>query len=239
MDQDLNEQLLTACTKGEINFDEVESLLQRGANPMGKVIAEKEINNLYDALWMHFADSEGMNTVFPKLTKLFLHYGMDIDKPEVPYDDNVINPLWNFAFYSEGNGILETLRFLLDYGLSAESAGECWGHILFDSLDVYGKLEDDFCYEMLYQDIRKIILFASYPHVLNNDQDLQNVIWLNQNDYDPRNFRELENFRFSIDTSRCQGEPEVYRSLVTIIEKSTGNAVWTFGFGIDPCDADQ
>ena len=162
---------------------------------------------------------------------------MDVSKPDIPYEEcDETNPSWMFAFYSEAN-VLEVMRLLLDYGLDADSASKCWGHILSDYYHVWGKLEDEFCYEMLYEAIRKIMLIASYPHVLQNDKDLQEVIWLKHNTYPTEAFRDYDAFSFEIDSGNWGEEtPQVYKSVVTIIEKKTGEKVWKFGFGLQPDD---
>ena len=90
---------------------------------------------------------------------------------------------------------------------------------------------------MLYEAIRKIMLIASYPHVLQNDKDLQEVIWLKHNTYPTEAFRDYDAFSFEIDSGNWGEEtPQVYKSVVTIIEKKTGEKVWKFGFGLQPDD---
>ena len=81
---------------------------------------------------------------------------------------------------------------------------------------------------------RKLMLIASYPHVLNADRDLREEIWYAWNHYDLRRFRNWEDFDIIVDTSRCTHGPDVRRSLVTIREKTTGKAVWVFGVCLEP-----
>ena len=139
-----------------------------------------------------------------------------------------------FAFYS-GENALKTLHLLLDYGLGVDAASECWNHILFDYYNCWGYLENALCYEMLYDSIRKIMLIASYPHILQNDEALQKVIWSECNTYDPESFRNRNDFSFDIDSSYWGEEtPQVYKSIVTIVEKKTRKKVWKFGFGLEP-----
>ena len=232
----IDEQLLLACTESFDGFEKIHKLLEEGANPLGKVINKfGDPNNLYDSVFEYCYDGE----IFVRLTvitELFCRYGMVISSPEVPYDDsNIINPLWSFAFYGGGQ-LLSALKILLDHGLDKDSAGECWGHALTDLYHCDGELTDDLSYEMLYDTIRKTLLIASYPHILDNDKDLRDFIWFSNNTYDVQKFRDWDEYYFEIDTSRCYAAPEAYRSLVTVKEMSTGHPVWKFGFGLNPED---
>ncbi len=236
-DVKLNEELLNACRAATIDYDLVESLLKQGAKPLGKVTDWGYENNLYDEFIDDMFCNDEAGEDFYKITELFLKYGMDISKPSLPYDgDNVQNPLWSFAFYSENDVVIRTLKLLLDNGLSADDAGECWGHAIFDFVNVGVSLENDFEYEMYFEYIRKLMLIASYPHVLDADKSLQDEIWLKYNDYDVTKFRNWEKYSFEIDTSHCERHPEVYKSVVTITEKDTGEAVWKFGVCLKPED---
>lgn len=237
MAQTLNEQLRTACLTSPVDYEKVENLLRDGADPIATIMVDGRTEVLYENLYMEFIDTPQLRTTMVKLTALFLRYGMDMDRPEVPYEEaQVIHPLWTFSFHSDGGGTLEILKLLLDHGLSASSAAQCWHHILLDDLNAYGELEDAFSYEMFYEDIRKILLIASYPHVLNADEQLKDVIWYAVNAYDVQKFRCWNDFTFQVDTSHCQNGPEIDRSVVTVVEKSTGHAVWTVGFGMEPAD---
>ena len=81
------------------------------------------------------------------------------------------------------------------------------------------------------------MLIASYPYVLQNDEGLQDVIWLNHNNYPIEAFRNWEDFLYEIDSSYWGSEiPQVYKSVVTIVEKQTGKKVWKFSFGLQPDD---
>ena len=68
----------------------------------------------------------------PRITELFLKYGMEVEKPRIAYDgSNSINPLWEFAFVTNENAIL-ALKMLLDHGLSADGFAEFWDHSMTD-----------------------------------------------------------------------------------------------------------
>lgn len=230
----LNEELLKACTAETIDFELIESLLKQGAKPLGAVSDVGRPNNLYDEIVDEVSENGYDGEDFYKVTELFLRYGMDISKPSVPYDGSwVLNPLWSFAFLS-GEYVLRTLKALLDHGLSAEDAKECWEHEDYDLVCMYGELSCDEEYEKYYCFIRKLMLFASYPHVLNADKDLQDEIWFSFNDYDVSRFRNWNDFSIDVDTSRCGKWPHVRESVVTIIEKRTSKAIWKFGVDLMP-----
>lgn len=238
---ELNNELLRVCRSFSINFSRVEQLLQQGAEPLGKVQYHRAVNNLYDSVLDVMLCEDECPEDFVKLTALFLHYGMDIAKPSIPYDgDNIINPLWTFAFV-RGNALIKALKLLLDNGLSAEDASCCWSHAVCDLVQFGFILDNEYAYECLYDCIRKLMLIASYDHVLSQDEDLQEEIWYDyeQNQYDLKKFRNWNDFEFKVDTSRCQRIPEPYKSLVTIIEKVSGSPVWTFGICLTPEDIGQ
>lgn len=232
----LNKKVLMACKANVIDYELVESLLKQGAKPLGKVIAYGKANNLYKEIVDVLFFDEETDEDFYKITELFLRYNMDISKPSIPYDGlNILNPLWSFSFASN-DVILRTLRLLLDNGLSADAARECWDHAICDFVQIDGDLIDEDDYESFRDFIRKIMLIASYPHVLNSDLKLQEKIWLKNNCYDVTKFRDWNLVSYEIDTSHCSGYPQVYRSIVTIIEKSSGKAVWKFGICLKPED---
>lgn len=233
--RELNEKLLDVCTDSPVDLVRAEELLRQGADPLGAVTADRETTNLFDAVVEYYITDDSWDLY--RITELFLRYGMDISRPEIPYDDNnVLDPLWTFAF-GHGEAVLLTLRLLLDHGLPAESAAQCWGHEICNYCQLWGDLTDEDMYKTYYDYLHKLMLFASYPHVLLNDPSLRDEIWYEQNDYDVTKFREWKNYSFAVDTSRCdRGTPEVYHSVVTVIENATGKAVWKFGVCLSPED---
>lgn len=231
---ELNNKLLEACTTEKVDLNYIEELLKLGANPLGRVEDHGD-NNLYDVVLYHFLDKANYEKAddsdFFKMTDLFIKYGMDISNPEVPYDDsNVINPLWSFAFYDTETA-MQVLKLLLDNGLDVESAGLCWSHELTD-LGLPGfELEEDYDYQMAIETFRKVMLIASYPHIIDADEYLQKEIWFNENKYDITKFRNWNNFEYSIEPTEGK---ELNRSIVRIFEKESKNEVWKFGFEISP-----
>ena len=232
----LNLKLYNVCNAKEIDYNLAEELLKQGAEPLGKIkLPDNRIKTiLYGEVVDVLFDNEETPEDLYKLTELFLKYGMDMTKP-VPYDEEECNPLWIFAFPSN-DCVLRTLKLLLDHGLNAEDAGKCWNHAICDLVDMDGRLTDDLCYEFFYDYIQKLMLIASYPHVLEADESLRNEIWYSANDYDLKKFREWQNYEYAVDTSHCENGPDVYKSIVTIIEKSTRNSVWRFGVCLKPED---
>ncbi len=223
----INKELLNACIAENVDLSYIEDLLKQGAQPLGAVDWD---TNLYDAVLEHYlADEE---EIFVDITELFIKYGMDIQNPELPYDEhNVINPLWSFAFFSTETG-LKALKLLLDNGLDVESAGECWSHELSDWSIMKFPLEDEGNYKTFYKVLKKIMLFVSYPHIILNDENLQKEIWFSENHYDYTKFRNWNNFSYEVDTRYCKDFPQADGSIITIIEKESGEKVWKFGFGI-------
>ncbi len=233
---ELNNTLLKVCQSFPINFERVEALLGQGAEPLGRVDYHRVINNLYDSVLDTMLCEDECPEDFVKLTALFLRYGMDIAKPAVPYDgENIINPLWSLSFV-KGDAFIQALKLLLDNGLSAEDAACCWYHAVSDLVQFGLALDSEYAYACLYDCVKKLLLIASYEHILKEDKALRSAIWLNypQNTYDVSKFRAWENFDFEADTSHCENYPEPYKSVVIIIEKSSGLPVWKLGICISP-----
>lgn len=232
--EELIRRLLEVCTADIIDYDLAEELLKNGADPMRRVMEYGRPGNLYTCVIDHLFANDDTPEDFYRITELFAQYGMNIGKPSVPYSSSTaLNPLWIYAFPSN-ECVLRSLRLLLDNGLRAEDAAECWRHAIGDYLITGGKLDSLVAYEFYYEYIRKLMLIASYPHVLNEDRDLREEIWYAWNHYDLRRFRNWEDFDIIVDTSRCTHGPDVRRSLVTIREKTTGKAVWVFGVCLEP-----
>ena len=230
---ELNKKLMSECSKDHIDFTVVEELLKKGADPLGgtELFGWDLLNHVYtDAV----GDSQDNDSVeLPRLTELFLKYGMDVDNPRVPYDGgNSINPLWEFAFVTNKNAIL-ALKMLLDKGLSADSFGEFWGHSMTDffHIECGDPQNDEFWnYECVWT-FKMLLLGASYPHILENDEDLREFICCDFNAYDIHNFREWDRFEYYFDASHCERFPELYGSIIKIYEKETGKEVWKIGVG--------
>ena len=181
---------------------------------------------------MESQDSDSVN--LPKITELFLKYGMDIANPRIPYDgSDSINPMWGFAFVCNENAIV-ALKMLLDHGLSAEDFAEFWDHSMTDFFHIEcGDPENDefWNYECTWT-FKMLLLGASYDHILKNDEGLQSFICCDYNSYDIHNFRDWNKYEYHFDTSHCERRPELYKSIIHIYEKDTNEEVWKIGVGV-------
>lgn len=227
----LNNQLYAECSKETLDCEAIEYLLKKGADPLGgtAVSGWDLLVHIYGEIVSESQGSKSIN--LPRITELFLKYGMDIDHPRIPYDDdNSLHPMWEFAFVMNENSVY-ALKMLLDAGISADAVGEMWGHATFDMINIHcGDPNDDefWNYECVWL-IKMIMLCASYDHVLDQDEDLRKFIGCAYNHYDIKKFREWDNYRYEFDTSRCSGSPELYKSVVNIIEVDSNEVVWRIG----------
>ena len=233
----LDRELYEVCTRVPVDLERAEELLKRGANPMGAVEDSYEVvTNLYAGVVSAVFDNCETPEDFYTVTELFMRYGLDVSKPSVPYDEynSVHNPLWYFAFPAN-DCVKRTLKLLLDNGLSADDAAECWSHEEFDLVNLGLDFETKDEMEEFYDYVRKLMLIASYPHVLDEDEDLRRVIWYGAagNDYDLVKFRNWNDYSFEVDTSLCPRYSGPYHSVVTIVEKNTGDKVWKLGVRLD------
>ncbi len=233
--KELNQKLLEACIADKVDLLYVEQLLKNGANPLGCVIDDRgDEDNLYHVLIFHYLDltrDEEDDSAFFHLTELFLKYGMDLTKPELSYDGiEILNPMWSYAFYSSETA-LKTLQLLLDHGLDADSVGHCWCHDLTDlGLPRYD-INDAFVNSWAAHSFQRLMLIASYPHIISVDDNLKREIWYDENNYDITSFREWNRYEYVF-------EPTVNyylnKSIIRIFEKDTKNEVWKFGFELSP-----
>ena len=231
---ELNQRLFDECSKEHIDFAAVEELLKLGADPLGGTALFG-----WDLLVHVYGDVVGKSQSFhsvelPQLTELFLKHGMNIDKPRIPYDrDNSLHPLWEFAFVMNENAIV-ALKLLLDHGLSAESFAEFWDHAMIDFFHVgCGDPQNDkiWNYECTWA-FKMLLLGASYDHILENDEGLQEFVCCDINSYDIHKFRNWNDYEYYFDTAYCERHPELYGSIIHITDKKTGNEVWRIGVGV-------
>lgn len=229
---ELNNRLLLACTESFAGYRQIDELLTAGAEPLGLVWNDfGGKDNLYGVVVDYYFTCEEYSKLF-EITKLFCQHGMDLSKPSVPYDDAMIlNPVSLFTILMNDE-VLPTLKYLLDYGLDAESAFSCWHHAVEYWFFVDGSMKSKSSREQIISDLRKILLIASYPYILDNDEYLQEIVCLHQNDYDITRLRDWINYDITIDTTRCAAEfPNVCNSLFTLIDKESGQEVWKVSFG--------
>lgn len=232
---ELNNKLYEECTKDEIDCAAIEGLLKQGADPLGATAVSGWglLEHIYGEIICDICHSEGVN--LPRITELFLKYGMDIENPRIPYDDdNSLHPMWQFAFITNQNAI-RALEMLLDKGLSADAAGEMWGHITFDLIMIEcGDPNTDEVWRDVCTWTMKMIMFcASYDHILENDEELREFIGCSYNDYDLHKFRKWDDFYYEFDTSHCDSYPVFNRSIVRIFEKGTNKEIWKVGICLE------
>lgn len=231
---ELNNQLYAECSKEILDCAAIETLLKNGADPLGATAVSGWglLEHIYGELLCDSQESKSIN--LPRITELFLKYGMDIDHPKIPYDgDNSLHPMWQFAFVMNENSVY-ALKMLLDAGISADAVGEMWGHATFDLINIScgDPNNDEFWnYECVWS-MKMIMLCASYDHILNQDEDLQEFIGCAYNNYDIKKFREWNNYRYEFDTSKCDRSPKLYKSVVRIFEIASNKEIWRIGVGL-------
>lgn len=227
---ELNKRLYDECIKRPIDFTLVEELLKQGADPLGAT-AEYGwglLEHVYGEIVgpTGYADEE-VSADYPRITELFLKYGMDISSPRIPYDGhNSLNPL--FCFPIDKNSI-KALKILLDAGLDAESACEFWETEIFDQFNVCNYDPNEY-HDYFTMMMKMVMLVGSYDHILCEDEGLYEILGCSYNSYDIKRFRNWDNYYYVFDTSRCVNHPELYKSVVRIYEVDTDIEVWKIGF---------
>ena len=229
---ELNAKLYTECSKDNPDFELVESLLKQGADPIGAISSTYPEEHVYEELICDGIEDESKN--LPKITELFLKYGMDIGNPRVPYDhDDSLSPMWSFSFARNENAVI-ALKMLLDAGISAEDVLEMWDHDIGDAVNIWKEDPNDKAYNKSYTYMmKKIMLCASYDHIIDNDEDLVRIIGCEYNNYDLHKFRNWNDFYYEFDTSHCLRFPEFYRSVIRIFEVESKKEVWKIGMYLD------
>lgn len=230
---ELNIKLKEECSKDIIDFTAVEELLKKGADPLGgiAICGWDLLEHIYGEIVAESQYNDSIN--LPRLTELFLKYGMNVDAPRVPYDgDNSLNPLWDYTFATNENSIL-ALKMLLDKGLSASSFAEFWDHSMTDFFHIEcGDPEnDEFWNKECIWTIKMLLLGAAYDHIYNDDDGIGEFICSSYNTNDVHIFRNWNDFEYHFDTSHCDRHPELYGSIIHIYSKKTGNEVWKIGVG--------
>ena len=227
---ELNNRLYVECLKPELDCAAIEDLLNQGADPLGATAAFGWglLEHVYTELACPVYGPLCVN--FPKVTELFLKHGMDVAKPKVPYDgDNSFHPLYSFS-HNPGENTILALKMLLDNGLDADSAGEFWGHSMFDMINTNRHDPNDPEWNEWYTwTFKMVMLIVSYDHVLDRDDSLRAFVGCDRNDYDPHKFRQWGRFHYEFDTSTCKAFPELYKSVVRIFEVETGQEIWRIG----------
>lgn len=227
----LNNRLLEECLQKDPAFDVIEELLKQGADPLGGTASFGwgTMDHIYEEIILNGQSDNSEH--LPRITELFLQYGMNVDAPRVPYDgDNSLNPLWSLAFCMNDKAI-STLKILLDHGLSAEGFAECWDHAVSDLINVEcGDPEGDWNNACVCS-LKMTLLGAAYDHILKEDDGLREFLCCDHNEADIHMFREWNDFEYRFDVSHCERHPELYGSIVHIFSRKSGKEVWTIGIG--------
>ncbi len=240
--RELDQRLFRACTAQPVRLDEAEALLRQGARPLGAFTLsgywdemylddEDYADNVYTAVLGCLLSGKETAPAVYDVTALFLRYGMDLEKPAIGYDGGEHpHPLACLALPSGGAG-LKTLSLLLENGLSAEQAAVCWKRAVSDLPLLCEGADDPFVGELLCDCAGKLLLTASFPHVLQADAALRETIWYGRNDFDPARFRDWEAFSVEPGPVPCESAA---LALLTIREKDTDTPVWRFRIGVKP-----
>ncbi|MBP5468341.1 MAG: hypothetical protein J6Z11_03765 [Candidatus Riflebacteria bacterium] len=231
---ELNKKLKKECSKDNIDYKIVEELLKQGADPLGgtEIGGWDLLEHIYGELVADSQDSDSIN--LPKITEVFLKYGMNIDNPRIPYDHvESLNPLWSYSFVANENATI-ALKMLLDNCLSSDNFAEFWDHSISDFFHVScGDPEnDEFWNKECIWTFKMLLLGASYDHIFYDDEGLREFICCSKNTSDIHIFRNWDDFEYHFDTSNCERRPELYGSILHIYSKKTGKEVWKIGVGL-------
>ena len=225
---ELTEELLLAAEKADLA--EVETLLQKGADPLGSPDEGDPDEHILGQLFCYASDDDELAKALPNLVQLFYDYGMDISSRNIPFDDgNNINPLWNLAFCPSEAG-LKTLKVMLDNGLDVQSAEILIDHIFTDMEMCDGcEIEDAWFRSRTIYALKMGMLAASYSEIMEQSEYIRSCLELEKNT--PRRLGEFRNwnaFDYEIDISTCDNIPFGLRNATVRIFDLTSNAhVWT------------
>ena len=229
---DLTNQLFQILTAVPLDYKTAENLLQTGAEPNGEIEYFGEKNNLYDAVLDILYCGEYTGEDFYLVTELLLRYGLNISRPALPYDGrSILHPLWGMVLY-KGEYALRVLKALLDHGLIVDDAAYCWKNMLTEIL-YSSNNSPEFTPDVLADFTQKMLLIASYPHIVNADEELRKTIWYDYNHSDLTGFRDWNSYSVETDIFLC-GNCSKARSLIRLLDKSSGKQVWRFGIGLQP-----
>ncbi len=221
---EMNNQLYRACVTQPADYGKMENLLKAGAQPLGSetVSCSDSESCLYSSIIGYYVADDDMSGDLYRITQLFLKYGMDISRPPLPYDDDWrLHPLWMCSFLG-GDELLKTMRLLLENGLDADACEICCCHAYVD-LMLINPVEMDY-FDVFYKEtIRKIMLFASFAHILHSSRYLQELFWYSRNSYPAEKFREWDMFYFAFEGA-----------MIKILREDNGEEVWKFSIVIDP-----
>ena len=226
-----NTELLNVLTTEPIDYTTAEKLLNSGARANGAVLCSNgKTHNLY---WAVLDECLYEDDNLYKVTELLLRHGLDIENPDIPYDEEEEpHPLSDIAFL-QGEYALQTLKALLDKGLGPYQASFCWMEM---TIYLYINHSDSSEHKrMLIDFAQKILLIASYPNILNRDRRLRAAIWYDRNQYDTTRFRDWHNFFCKVTKEQDKDQYEYSaEKIINVYDRDTGDLVWRFGTYILP-----
>ena len=231
---ELNTELYEILRSRPVDYEKAENLLKMGARANGAVYTYDMKDNLFTSITgdICFNDNPPRGTISPedyyKITKLLVKYGLDISRPDIPYDHNdILHPFEDISTYC-GEYILRTLKYLLDHGLTGYDASFCWEYALDTIQKNYFASREDKD-EFLIDFTQKVLLFASYPRILDLEKELPEVIWYKYNRTDPTRFRDWNAFTYIVKKETFNRDKEyINADFVTVIDKQTGETVWHY-----------
>ena len=240
MNVELNKKLLDASIKDEIDYDEISSLLEQGADllgcydeELGDYVLEEILMNEYDMSNWDSIDKRGK---IVDLIEFFISKGFKPSDIEKSSDDGP-SIMWHFHFIASENGI-QILKKFLDNGLKAEALEDYINHFYTTTAMVGGYYKENDSDEikqhfdkLLSYGLKMVMLSASYPHILNESEYLRSCIEMNDtnkdNNYDLTKFRDYNNYKYELDTSTCDHLPYGLRNAtVRIKDKQDKSIVW-------------
>ncbi len=141
--EDINSRLFDACVAENVDIRLIEELLRKGADPLATFNKYDDI--VLEQLFCLASDDEMpfLDSRVPELVKLFIRYGMDINKIPDLGEDDAVTPLWSMAVWCTPNAI-KTLNMLLDSGLKALELDQFISHFVDDAAYISGDIEDDY-----------------------------------------------------------------------------------------------
>ncbi len=235
MSKNLNEQLCDAITAKELDHEYVTTLMKQGADPLGVMNewGETPISELFttgDNDWGDASENGTLSDRYAEILELFIQNGFDCSRFHPMTDDDENDELWSLLF-SISAGACKALKVMFDHGLSADAFKDFLQHFYYDYGNDTGCWNFDYYKDSLVWAFRMIMLSASYPHILDNNDYLEDCIEIDttnkDNKYDLKKFRRYEDFDYEFDLSTVADSCGLYGATVTIIEKNTGITVWT------------
>lgn len=223
---DINKDLYKAAI--ECDFDQVEELLKRGADPLGAPCDDPK-EYMLETLFWDATENETLAAALPRMIELFYGYGMDIKERNIPkYDGNQTHPLSTLRFCQDENG-LKILKTLLDHNLDTDSAEVFVDEILMDMayVDIWDMEDPQFVHRTVCA-LKMVMLVASYPHVVAMSEYVRNSVALADNlKENLAGFRNWDNYEYHIDTETCTNGPHgLLDATVSIVSILTKDIVW-------------